>query len=241
MTDNPAALDVVSVPREATEAMVEAGARRNARDFCSVQDYDVNAYAERHWPEHADAMESNYRAMIAAAPPAPVVSPDVADLIARLEKDADAWAATSDHDGGGDTYSGALMREAARALGSSAPVVDREAVAELMRLHIGIGEIGECSIEILGYEPAADAILALLAPPAHREADGWQDIAAHDGSEAHVLLFESGCVFEARLTEEGWYERNNESTDHWGGECRPTHWQPLPAPPTPRAMTQGEG
>jgi len=64
--------------------------------------------------------------------------------------------------------------------------------------------------------------------------EGWRPIETHDGSEAHVLIAEAdGSVLEARLLDDGrgWWARNNDPTDHWGEECFPTHWQPLPEPP----------
>ena len=89
-----------------------------------------------------------------------------------------------------------------------------------------------------------DAIVAHLDPDAATDGAGdqWQPIetAPKDGSGAHVLLCEGNWVFEGQLTEEGWYERNNDSTDYWGRERHPTHWQPLPAPPK-AASAEGKG
>lgn len=39
--------------------------------------------------------------------------------------------------------------------------VDREALVQIIRDHVQVGEIGSCSIELIGHEEAADAILAL--------------------------------------------------------------------------------
>lgn len=53
-----------------------------------------------------------------------------------------------------------------------------------------------------------------------------------------------GWACEARWDNDRqeWYEANNHSSDSWGGAIFPTHWMPLPAPPTEEAVTgQGSG
>ena len=71
------------------------------------------------------------------------------------------------------------------------------------------------------------------AHPPQPDAPGWRDIATAPINGTHVLLCEDGVVFEGRMVEDGgWFARNNCPTDHWGGECFPTAWMPLPPPPS---------
>jgi hypothetical protein len=42
----------------------------------------------------------------------------------------------------------------------------------------------------------------------------------------------SYVVGEARYFESGWRWAGNDPSDHWGREVYPTHWMPLPSPPT---------
>jgi len=85
---------------------------------------------------------------------------------------------------------------------------------------------------MFNHDNVVDIYASMLAaaPPV----DGWQPIETHDGSNSYVLIAEpTGFVCMARLLDDGqgWWERNNDPTDHWGGECDPTHWMPLPQPP----------
>jgi len=140
-----------------------------------------------------------------------------------------------------------------------APVVDREAVAR----EVWIGYTGNPNVwdrakegenEIVAHCLAsADRILALLAPPAHRAEDGpadqWQDIATapRDGPDIMVWGYD-GDVSVVAWDGRAWEGRCDgfsviENSSDFGTEYRTvhaTHWQPLPAPPTPRAMTEGE-
>jgi hypothetical protein len=62
----------------------------------------------------------------------------------------------------------------------------------------------------------------------------WQKIETAPKDGVYVLVARAGqWVGEARWTEGGgWREPNNDWTDSWGQELHPTHWMPLPAPPT---------
>lgn len=64
--------------------------------------------------------------------------------------------------------------------------------------------------------------------------NAWQPIATApmDGTEVLIGLTNT-WVFAARWIEgEGWYEVNNDPTDHWGQQWYPTHWMHFPNPPT---------
>ena len=71
---------------------------------------------------------------------------------------------------------------------------------------------------------------------------GWMPIESHDGSESPVLIgtetWSGEGYFNAERQE--WYEKNNHHTDSWGGNIYPTHWQPLPTPPTSELDTQNQ-
>ena len=62
----------------------------------------------------------------------------------------------------------------------------------------------------------------------------WQPIETAPKDEFHVLVATQGYVTAAvwHSHAAGWYETNNDPTDAWGFELFPTHWMPLPAPPT---------
>jgi len=51
----------------------------------------------------------------------------------------------------------------------------------------------------------------------------------------HVLVGHDGWTSEARYlaVDGGWWLAQTYPTDHEDGRVYPTHWQPLPAPPSP--------
>ena len=63
----------------------------------------------------------------------------------------------------------------------------------------------------------------------------WQPIETAPKDGTHILLArtDSEWVCQGRYVcdDKGWYELNNDASDHWGGEIYPTHWMPLPEPP----------
>jgi len=152
-----------------------------------------------------------------------------------------------------------------------APAVDREAVAQVVMIGLCIfEEAGSADDESAAHRYLVDGFLALLAPPAHREADGdlWQDIATAPRDGTWLVLegeFSGGDTSSARVgrwnpVKDGsgtisyeWQVVDSRVTAledrliaadeffNWYCEGRVSGWQPLPAPPTPRAMTQGEG
>jgi hypothetical protein len=70
---------------------------------------------------------------------------------------------------------------------------------------------------------------------------GWQPIATHDGSFMEVIVATEDAVGEARYRgEDGWWWINNDPTDVWGERIYPTHWLPLPDPPSVGAPHQEE-
>lgn len=80
------------------------------------------------------------------------------------------------------------------------------------------------------YQWRADA-----APQPNAAADGWMDIATHDGRDEDVQLFcaDTGEQFV------GFPSASSPGTFQYGRApgvvvlvCRPTHWRPTPAPPT---------
>lgn len=62
----------------------------------------------------------------------------------------------------------------------------------------------------------------------------WQPIETHDGSRQDVLINDDGFVCEAWFDDEakGWWRSNTHQTDVTDGQVFPTHWMPLPAPPS---------
>jgi hypothetical protein len=63
----------------------------------------------------------------------------------------------------------------------------------------------------------------------------WQLIETAPLDGRHVLAVDDGTVNEMRYIEgHGWYMAGNDPTDSWGpGPLNPTHWMPMPLPPTP--------
>lgn len=86
-------------------------------------------------------------------------------------------------------------------------------------------------------EPLAESGVAVPRAPR------WEPIetAPKDGTEVlvaspgrHHQPADRSYVAAARYHDgEGWYEVNNDPTDIWGGPLYPTHWMPLPLPPSP--------
>lgn len=74
------------------------------------------------------------------------------------------------------------------------------------------------------------------------ETNGWQSIEQWESDEqapvevlvAHPTENNRFAVGEAKWhgEKDGWYWSGNDPTDSWGHRIYPTHWQPLPAPPT---------
>lgn len=67
----------------------------------------------------------------------------------------------------------------------------------------------------------------------------WQKLGEPDESKppfdgAHVLVADETSVSEARYlaNSNGWWLANTDPTDYYDGRIFPTHWQPMPAPPT---------
>lgn len=62
----------------------------------------------------------------------------------------------------------------------------------------------------------------------------WQPIGTFKGDEAYVLVWDGGHVSEARYhpSEDGWWLANTHPTDAHDGQIYPTHWMPIPAPPS---------
>lgn len=81
---------------------------------------------------------------------------------------------------------------------------------------------------------AITAYLQALRPGSTGETEGWQPIETFDGSEAYVLVFDGSYVSEARYqpSEKGWWLANMHPTDAYDGQVYPTHWRPLPDPPS---------
>lgn len=91
-----------------------------------------------------------------------------------------------------------------------------------------------------------DLDLVLAAMQAKSEPVAWRTMESApdcvDNPEYVLIAEEDGSVYEARITDDGWYARNNDSTDHWGRALEPVAWMPLPtyplsAHPSPSAPT----
>lgn len=78
--------------------------------------------------------------------------------------------------------------------------------------------------ESAGYAEKYEAIAALLT------AEGWQYIDESTPKDS-VLVCEGEAVGEARLTNDGWYWANTDSSDFHACPIYPTKWMPLPSPP----------
>lgn len=79
-------------------------------------------------------------------------------------------------------------------------------------------------------QPSADAEEA-LAPKPH--ADGWRDIESAPPYGVQVLLigkYPTGYGWSDIY--HGWRNAGGSNWDRWPHNFRPTHWMPLPAPPT---------
>jgi hypothetical protein len=75
---------------------------------------------------------------------------------------------------------------------------------------------------------------AALTQPAQLAPSAWRPIETAPQDGTYVLVVEGQFVSQARfVSDSGWFEANNEPTDHWGGPFSPTHWQPMPLPPPP--------
>jgi hypothetical protein len=69
----------------------------------------------------------------------------------------------------------------------------------------------------------------------------WQPIETAPKDGAEILLGFAGekwivqgrWVGDYKARDGAWWALNNDPTDAWGGELYPTHWMPLPSPPTP--------
>lgn len=70
----------------------------------------------------------------------------------------------------------------------------------------------------------------------------WQPIESAPTDGTCVLVAEGAAVGEARCYSEGegWYWAGNAPTDSWGGRVYPTHWMPLPEPPSQTVGAVGE-
>ena len=82
---------------------------------------------------------------------------------------------------------------------------------------------------------ALSAALALPRSPGEPVAcpDGWKPIETAPKDRSVIIVSEKGAVGEAQWEEgAGWYWAGHHSTDHYGYQIWPTHWQPLPAPPS---------
>lgn len=77
----------------------------------------------------------------------------------------------------------------------------------------------------------ANSAPALLALAREAEGQGWRDIesAPRDGTEVSVLI-------KPKVIRLGWYFAPSSRTEGWcdenGRRIRPTHWMPLPTPPS---------
>lgn len=61
----------------------------------------------------------------------------------------------------------------------------------------------------------------------------WQPIETAPVDGTYVLVADGQTVGEAKFHEgEGWWWAGNHPTDSWGSAIYPTHWMPLPSPPT---------
>jgi hypothetical protein len=111
-------------------------------------------------------------------------------------------------------------------------------VAELEGVLVDIRDDEECSFSIacivtkaLGGGPKT---LAALTQPAQLAPSAWRPIETAPQDGTYVLVVEGQFVSQARfVSDSGWFEANNDPTDHWGGPFSPTHWQPMPLPPPP--------
>lgn len=82
---------------------------------------------------------------------------------------------------------------------------------------------------------ARSAVLALID---RREADGWRDISTAPRDGTPILTYSGGCVeTEAQMVM--WWSMDKAEHCGFGWEAyevshmlAPTHWQPLPEPPT---------
>lgn len=130
-----------------------------------------------------------------------------------------------------------------------------EKVARIIELAVMRHGVDETDLE--GTIDDAEDILALL--PAHPEPDvgrveGWQPIEtapkntkviAGYFNEAGKWRTVTACYhtrldwsdeygdLEQEYAPEDWYEENDSSEVIYPCRCHPTHWQPLPTPPSP--------
>lgn len=62
---------------------------------------------------------------------------------------------------------------------------------------------------------------------------GWQDIAAVTDINLHdVLLWNGKRVFLGWRDDDGWHDSTNRDHMDRAEDPQPTHWMPLPNPPT---------
>lgn len=82
----------------------------------------------------------------------------------------------------------------------------------------------------------------LLVPPLTQDAGGaWQGIETYQSKKGReeVLIVSPGRDGRPYVSaaywdadDKNWWEINNNPTDSWGSPLYPTHWMPLPSPPT---------
>lgn len=89
--------------------------------------------------------------------------------------------------------------------------------------------------------PDARAMRVTIWPmrpaPAVAPVAGWQDIETAPKDGSHILFVDAGVVNEGRYIEgHGWWLAHNDPSDSWGpGQLHPTHWMPMPEPPSEKA------
>lgn len=101
----------------------------------------------------------------------------------------------------------------------------------------------------IAYDLVRQMLDANWQSPVETSPPGWKPIETLSPTQeppTFVLIAErkpdgTYVVGEARYFEAGWRWAGNDPTDHWGREVYPTHWMPLPRPPSSAEETKGAG
>jgi len=99
--------------------------------------------------------------------------------------------------------------------------------------HAGISEINcNCCDLYLGGKFTEEELIAKWNEEPSQPSSQWQDIASAP-RDVYILVYVWGEVeIGMHVTNKGW--RSNKKCEDWGSriEGNPTHWQPLPTPPS---------